>query len=156
MSTATPRALAGHENAPVAADLGGHGNEGNHYRPHQGAEGHYNMNTISRQDTAPKVAQAPVEAPEQHHGLRIADLNEPLDPRKLSHIYKVGECDAEVMGGPKAIAFCGFVSKRRATVDGYVEARKPGRRLCPECAVVRNLVARGGEVTRAVHGEVTA
>lgn len=149
MSAAQPRALASTKKAPVAADLGGHGNEGDHNSPHEGAEGHYVMNTSSRQVTDPKTAQAPAEVrPEARRGLRIADLNEPLDPYQVSHFYKIGEYDAEVMGGPKAMAFCGFQSKQRATVNGYAEARKAGRLVCPECVVVQNLVLRGGEVTR--------
>lgn len=148
MSAAVQRALAGMRKAPDVGDLGGSDAEGNHNSPQIGAEGNFTMNTNSQQAAGPKAATPPAEVPlEVRRGLRVADLNEPLDPHKVSHFYKIGEYDAEVMGGPKAVAFCGFQSKQRATVNGYAEARKPGRLVCPECVVVRNLVLRGGEVT---------
>lgn len=137
MSAAAQRALADTKNAPVAADLGGHGNEGNHNSPHEGAEGNFTMNTNSQQAAGPKTAAEPAQAPHVLERYRIADLNEPLDSRKLSHYYRTSEYDAEVMGGPKAVAFCGFQRSRRATVHGYAEARKPGRLVCPECHVIR-------------------
>ncbi|MCA1169315.1 hypothetical protein LBW78_02695 [Rothia kristinae] len=95
------------------------------------------MNTNSQQAAGPKTAAEPAQAPHVLERYRIADLNEPLDSRKLSHYYRTSEYDAEVMGGPKAVAFCGFQRSRRATVHGYAEARKPGRLVCPECHVIR-------------------
>lgn len=148
MSAAAQRALAGMRKAPDVGSAKIADAEGNRNSPHEGAEGNFTMNTNSQQAAGPKTATPPAEVPmEVRRGLRVADLNEPLDPHKVSHFYKVGEYDAEVMGGPRAVAFCGFQSKQRATVNGYAEARKPGRLVCPECVVVRNLVLRGGEVT---------
>lgn len=148
MSAAAQRALAGKRKAPGVGSAKIADAEGNHNSPHEGAEGNFTMNTNSQQAAGPKTATPPAEVQlDVRRGLRVADLNEPLDPHKVSHFYKIGEYDAEVMGGPKAVAFCGFQSKQRATVNGYAEARKPGRLVCPECVVVRNLVLRGGEVT---------
>lgn len=134
MSAAVQRALAGKRKAPDVGDLGGSDVEGHHNSPQEGAEGHYVMNTNSQQAAGPKTAAEPPQVLERY---KIADLNEPLDPRKLSHYYRTSEYDAEVMGGPKAVAFYGFQRSRRATVHGYAEARKPGRLVCPECHVIR-------------------
>lgn len=138
MSAAAQRALAGKRKAPDVGSAKIADVEGNHNSPHEGAEGYFTMNTNSQQDAGPKTATPPAEVPmEVRRGLRVADLNEPLDPRKLSHYYRTSEYDAEVMGGPKAVAFCGFQRSRRATVHGYAEARKPGRLVCPEGHVIR-------------------
>lgn len=79
--------------------------------------------------------------PTTGHTPRIADLNERNDPRKLSHYYKIAEYDAEVLGGSRAIALCGYDSaKITADIDGYDRARSHDNLLCPHCAVLYSIL----------------
>lgn len=79
--------------------------------------------------------------PAVDHTPRIADLNQRNDPRKLSHYYKVSEYDAEVMGGPRTPALCGYLSKKgRADVGGYARAQRPENLMCPHCAVLYSML----------------